>query len=87
MKKTLNKIDFVIEILSKMGEKEQCHFCKYNMKNYTEYDGEASKFFTEKCIHCIYHYKTSKILESTQKKIYVVNNYKSLYEWEEEEKT
>lgn len=75
-----------------------CSMCKHNIKNYKDetVDLEVKKFMQEQCSHCIYQLRKEmgKINEGflkqeekfIKKRPWLGNNFKMLYEWENEQK-
>jgi hypothetical protein len=90
LKKKLDNIEYTIDMLAHVAEQDVCHFCKYNIKNYQEFDEAAVSFFKSKCIHCIY-YKMYKNLSEAQmanmrkRLAYLKDMNKPLYNWQEDE--
>ena len=90
LKKRIDNIEFITDMLAHSSTEDTCHFCKYNIKNYIEYDETAAEHFKLKCIHCI-HFKRYQSMNETQKESmkhrigYLEDMNKPLYNWQEEE--
>lgn len=81
MKKRIDRIQFVIEILAHVDNKKTCYFCKYNVKNYLEHTTEFMSFCSTKCKCC----ENFVAWTNSQKKPpFIRNEYKPLYNWESE---
>jgi hypothetical protein len=82
MKKKLDKIQFVIEILANIDKQRSCYFCKYNVKNYDGLTTEFMSFCSDKCKFCESFIAFTN--PKNKRPSCIRNEYKSLYDWEEE---
>ncbi len=82
MKKRIDKIQFVIEILAHIDNQMTCYFCKYNVKNYSEHTTEFMSFCSTKCKFCENFIAWTN--PKNKKPNCLRNEYKPLYDWEEE---
>jgi hypothetical protein len=82
MKKKLDKIQFVIEILTHVDNQRSCYFCKYNTKNYNEPTTEFMSFCSDKCKYCDNFIAWTNL--KNKRPNCLRSEYKPLYVWEEE---
>jgi len=80
MKKKLDKIQFIVEILAHIDNQNSCYFCKYNTKNYIELTEDFMFFCADKCKFC-YNFIAWTNPKNKQPSC-LREEYKPLYDWE-----
>jgi hypothetical protein len=80
-KKRMDESEYAKLCLQEATNPVKCSICKYNSRNYIE-GGDAYLFlFESKCKSCTQRYYGY----IGKDKPWIINNFKPLYEWEEED--
>jgi hypothetical protein len=87
-KKIITKIEFVENLLMRADKVEKCVFCKYCFANYDPMTlvSTIRTFFADHCKSCIhtFRYKYLKKEELKGDFYWIRDEFKPLYEWENE---